>query len=91
MITDTQFHFTLAAQMIREANMIKEQRDKQIAELKALAEQTGETAMHDYEKNVSITCTNWVNLKAGPLKQILSPENRLKASRIPKKMLDVYN
>jgi len=32
---------------------MKEQRDQQIAELKALAEQTGETAQHDFEKKVS--------------------------------------
>ena len=32
---------------------MKEQRDTQIAELKTLAEQSGETAQHDFEKKVS--------------------------------------
>ena len=43
--------------MVREGNMIKEQRDKQISELKILAEQTGETALHNFEKNVG--CHIW--------------------------------
>lgn len=32
---------------------MKEQRDQQIAELKTLAEQSGETAQHEFEKKVS--------------------------------------
>ena len=32
---------------------MKDQRDTQIAELKTLAEQSGETAQHDFEKKVS--------------------------------------
>ena len=32
---------------------MKEQRDQQIAELKTLAEQSGETAQHGFEKKVS--------------------------------------
>lgn len=32
---------------------MKEQRDTQIAELKTLADQSGETAQHDFEKKVS--------------------------------------
>ena len=32
---------------------MKEQRDQQIAELKTLAEQSGETAQHGFEKKVT--------------------------------------
>lgn len=42
------------SQLVREAQVMKEQRDQQIAELKTLAEQNGETAQHDSEKKVSI-------------------------------------
>lgn len=41
------------SQLVREAQVMKEQRDQQIAELKALAEQTGETAQHDFEKKLN--------------------------------------
>jgi hypothetical protein len=37
----------------REASTIKEQKDKQITELKSLAEQSGESAQNNYEKKVS--------------------------------------
>ena len=41
------------SQLVREAQTMKEQRDQQIAELKTLAEQSGETAQHGFEKKVS--------------------------------------
>ena len=41
-------------QLVREAQTMKEQRDAQIAELKTLAEQNGETVQHDFEKKVSV-------------------------------------
>ena len=45
--------FCLVSQLAREAQAMKEQRDQQITELKTLAEQSGETAQHDFEKKVS--------------------------------------
>ena len=48
------FVFFIVSQLVREAQVMKEQRDQQIAELKTLAEQSGETAQHDFEKKVSI-------------------------------------
>lgn len=41
------------SQLVREAQVMKEQRDQQIAELKTLAEQNGETAQHDSEKKLN--------------------------------------
>lgn len=49
------FSLKSVSQLVREAQVMKEQRDQQIAELKTLAEQSGETAQHDSEKKVSIT------------------------------------
>ena len=42
------------SQLVRDAQTMKEQRDAQLAELKTLAEQNGETAQHDFEKKVSV-------------------------------------
>jgi len=44
--------YSIVSQVTRESNAIKEQKDKQIAELKSLAEQTGENALNNYEKKV---------------------------------------
>ncbi|KAL9956211.1 hypothetical protein ACROYT_G037657 [Oculina patagonica] len=41
------------SQLVREAQTMKEQRDTQISELKTLAEQSGETAQHDFEKKLN--------------------------------------
>ncbi|KAK3726631.1 hypothetical protein QZH41_012284 [Actinostola sp. cb2023] len=41
------------SQVSRDTTAIKEQKDKQITELKSLANQTGESAFHDYEKKLS--------------------------------------
>lgn len=46
---------------------MKEQRDTQIAELKTLAEQSGETAQHDFEKKVS----SYFGLLAYPVRATL--------------------
>ena len=51
---DLMFLLKSVSQLVREAQVMKEQRDQQIAELKTLAEQNGETAQHDSEKKVSI-------------------------------------
>lgn len=51
---DLMFLLKSVSQLVREAQVMKEQRDQQIAELKTLAEQSGETAQHDSEKKVSI-------------------------------------
>lgn len=48
------------SQLVRDAQTMKEQRDAQLAELKTLAEQNGETAQHDFEKKVSECCYNTV-------------------------------
>ena len=50
------------SQLVRDAQTMKEQRDAQLAELKTLAEQNGETAQHDFEKKVSECCYNTVKL-----------------------------
>ena len=50
------------SQLERDAQTMKEQRDAQLAELKTLAEQNGETAQHDFEKKVSECCYNTVKL-----------------------------
>lgn len=41
------------SQLVKEVQVMKEQRDQQIAELKTLAEQSGETAHHDFEKKLN--------------------------------------
>lgn len=41
------------SQLVRDAQTMKEQRDAQLAELKTLAEQNGETAQHDFEKKLN--------------------------------------
>lgn len=41
------------SQLVREAQTMKEQRDAQLAELKTLAEQNGETVQHDFEKKLN--------------------------------------
>ena len=51
---DLMFLLKSVSQLVREAQVMKEQRDQQIAELKTLAEQNGETAQLDSEKKVSI-------------------------------------
>ena len=50
------------SQLVRDAQTMKEQRDAQLAELKTLAEQNGETAQHDFEKKVSECSYNTVKL-----------------------------
>ena len=47
------FDLFVVAQANREASTIKEQKDKQIAELKSVAEQSGESAQNNFEKKVS--------------------------------------
>ena len=52
-IPSEQWFLYSVSQLVREAQTMKEQRDQQIAELKTLAEQSGETAQHGFEKKVS--------------------------------------
>ena len=52
-ITKEECFLYSVSQLVREAQTMKEQRDQQIAELKTLAEQSGETAQHGFEKKVS--------------------------------------
>ncbi|EDO31913.1 predicted protein, partial [Nematostella vectensis] len=53
METTIKKHERKISSMTRESSTLKEQKDKQINELKSLVEQSGENAQHDYEKKLN--------------------------------------